>query len=55
MKDPIFDSDFGGSNQSSDTDIQQLQLLGSAQHVHRLFRALHWHAKLTPGLLYAAF
>lgn len=55
MKDPIFDNEFGGLNQSSETDLQQLQLLGSAQHVHRLFRALNWHAKLTPGLLYAAF
>lgn len=55
MKDTIFDNEFGGSNQNSDTDFQQLQLLGSAQHVHWLFRALHWHAKLTPGLLYAAF
>jgi hypothetical protein len=55
MKDTIFDNELGGLNQSSDTDLQQLQLLGSAQHVHRLFRALNWHPKLTPGLLYAAF
>jgi hypothetical protein len=55
MKDPIYDNDFGGLNESSDTDFQQLQLLGSAQHVHRLFRRLNWHPKLTPGLLYSAF
>ena len=55
MNDPICDNEFGGSNQSSDTDIQQLHLLGLAEHVHRLFRALDWHAKVTPGLLYAAF
>lgn len=55
MRNSITPLGFGGSDENPEKQNAELQLLNAARHVNGLFKAHGWKAKLTPGLLAAAF